>query len=89
MSAEYIDIPNCPKCSLSHRYKLEVDRSVVVKMITMDDMQERPRSVRVTRIFTCPETDEEFQGRLVLTDTSSDRIKNVTVVGVATDEQDA
>lgn len=83
MSIEYLEIPKCPKCSDGHRYKLKVERSMVVKMMTMADFNEPERKVRVTRIFTCPTNSEEFQARFVLTDTSSGRIENVSVVGLA------
>lgn len=87
MATEYLDIPNCPKCTEVHRYKLEVDRAVVMKMLTMTDMSERARQVRITRLFTCPTKNEEFEVRFILTDTSSSRIKDVTVVGIADDNE--
>ncbi len=83
MATEHLDIPNCPKCPDVHRYKLDVERALVIKMLTMSDMSERPRQVKVTRLFTCPTTNEEFEARFILTDTSSDRIKDVKVVGIA------
>ena len=87
MATEHLDIPNCPKCSDGHRYKLEVDIALVIKMLTMSDMIERPRQVRITRLFTCPTTNEEFEARFILTDTSSNRIKDVKVVGIANDNE--
>lgn len=85
MSDEYtaIDIAKCPKCGNRHRYRLQVERSTVLKSLTASELNERPRSLQVTRIFTCPVRDEEFQGTLTLKDTSSDRIKSVTVLGTA------
>lgn len=90
MSTEYLDIPNCPKCFGGHRYKLEVERSIVIKMMTMSDLnepEEPERKVKVTRIFTCPTKNEEYQARFVLTDTSSNRIKNVKVIGLENDDK--
>jgi hypothetical protein len=87
MATEYFDIPNCPKCHAGHRYKLQVDRSIVIKMLTMSDMSERPRRVRITRLFTCPKKNEEYEATFILTDTSSSRIKNVTVVGIANEKE--
>ncbi len=87
MATEYLDIPNCPKCTDGHRYKLEVDRALVIKMLTMSDMSERPRQVRITRLFTCPTKNKEFEARFILTDTSSNRINNVKVVGIADDNE--
>ena len=87
MSTEYLEIPKCPKCSDGHRYKLNVERSIVMKMLTADDMNESPRSVKITRLFTCPIKNEEFQVKFVLYDTSSDRIKDVTVIGISHDKE--
>ena len=87
MNTEYLYIPNCPKCTGRHRYKLRVDRSVVIKLLTMSDLSESPRQVRFTRFFTCPIKNEEFEARFVLTDTSSNRIKDVTVEGIADDNE--
>jgi hypothetical protein len=74
-----------PKCPYGHRYKLKVERAIVIKMLTMSDLNERPRRVRVTRLFTCPLKNEEFQARFILTDTSWDRIKDVQVAGITND----
>ncbi len=85
MSVEYLDISDCPKCSTRHRYRLNVERSIVIKKMIVADVNESERKVRVTRIFTCPEKDEEFQATFVLTDTPSDQILDVTVIGVDDD----
>ncbi len=85
MSTEHLEIPECPKCNDGHRYKLDVERSIVMKMLTMEDIDERPRSVKITRLFTCPVKNEEFQAKFSLSDTSSDRIIDVTVIGVSHD----
>ncbi len=87
MSTEYLEIRNCPKCSDGHRYKLNVTRSCVMKMLTMSDINEMPRQVRFTRFFTCPTRNEEFQANIIMTDTSGNRIKNVTVEGIANDNE--
>ncbi len=87
MATEYLDIPKCPKCPDGHRYKLKVDRALVIKMVTMSDMSERPQQVRITRLFTCPRKNEEFEASFILTDTSSSRIKDVKVVGIADDNE--
>lgn len=87
MSTEYIDIPNCPKCKFGHRYKLNIERAIVLKMITMSDMNEQPRQVKITRLFTCPKQNEDFEATFILADTSSDRIKDVQVIGIANDNE--
>jgi len=87
MATEYLEIPSCPKCSDGHKYKLEVDRAFVMKMLTIPDMNERPRQVKITRLFTCPTKNEEFEASFILTDTSSSRIEEVKVVGIADDKE--
>lgn len=87
MRTEYLNIPKCPKCKDAHRYKLNVDRSIVIKMLTMADMSERPRQVKITRFFTCPIKEEDFEATFILTDTSSSRINNVQVAGIADDNE--
>jgi len=87
--SECIAIDSCPKCQGRHRYKLAVDRSIVIKMLTASDMYERARQVRFVRLFTCPVKKEDYQATFYLSDTSSDRIKDVRVVGiVSSDEQE-
>ncbi len=86
MGAEHLDIPDCPKCNDGHRYQLYVKRAMVIKMMITDMQTERPRTVKYTRLFTCPTSNEDFQARFTLTDTSSDRIEDVTVTGLASDE---
>jgi hypothetical protein len=86
MADEYLNIKSCPKCTNEHKYKLKVDRAVVLKYISPSDLYEQPRTVRMTRLFTCPITNADFQATFTLTDTSSDRIEAVNVVGVAKDE---
>lgn len=85
MTSEHIDISVCPKCKGPHRYKLEVERALVLKTMTAADFNEQPRQVKFTRFFTCPVKNEEFQASFALTDTSSDRIARVRVVGTGND----
>jgi hypothetical protein len=81
---EVITIERCPRCPNSHRYRLAVQRSILLKMFTMDDMTEQLRPVRVTRLFTCPTTNEDYEARIVLYDDSGNRIKQVgQVLGLA------
>jgi len=50
MATEHLDVSRCPRCALAHRYKLAVERTLILKLMTMADMTERPRQVRVTRL---------------------------------------
>ena len=78
--SETTTISNCPVCGGKHTYSLKVERSIVFKMITLRDMQERPRRVHFTRLFTCKKEPKDFQGTFILSDTSSSRIKSVDVI---------
>lgn len=84
MSIEYLQVNDCPKCEGVHKYSLKVERSVIMKMMTSSDLSEKPRKVKLIRLFTCPTSQEDYQATFILTDTSSDRIEGVTVLG-ATD----
>lgn len=83
MSSEVLEISKCPKCGNKHRYNIEVKRSFVMRMMTAADIHEQKRQVRVTRLFTCPTNNEDFEAKFILTDTSFDRIENVSVCGIA------
>jgi hypothetical protein len=83
---EILRIPNCPKCNEPHNYKLRVKRAHVIKMLTMNDMRERPVLRKYTRLFICPSKKENFQATISLQDTSNDRIESVDVIGVDNDE---
>jgi len=88
MSKETIEIEGCTHCGGTHTYTLEVERAVIIKMMTVSDMSERCRSVKVTRLFVCPVKKEQYQATFYLEDTSSSRIKDVSVVRLAGDASD-
>ena len=85
MEFEFFDLRKCPMCPSSHRFKLAVERDVVIKVITFPHESELPRKVRFTRFFVCPVTNLEFQATFELTETARDRIINVQVKGAAHD----
>jgi hypothetical protein len=85
VAAEHLDISRCPRCNKSHRYRLAVERSYVMKLLTPAAMTEPARQVRFTRLFLCPTKNDEFEATFILTDTSSTRIRSVTVGGSADD----
>jgi len=87
MASEYVKITGCPKCQGEHKYRLEVKRALIMKMLTASDMNERPRTVRLTRLFTCPKTQADYQATFTVTDTSHNRIEGVTVLGDAGDDE--
>jgi hypothetical protein len=77
---ETISMTNCPLCGNKHTYKLDVERSMVIKMLTA--LNEPHRSVKMIRIFICPQKDKEYQATLTLYENSSNRIKSVKVIGI-------
>jgi len=81
---EKLKIKNCPICKGNHTYKLEVERTFVMKMIVCSPgkEEEKPQQQRFTRIFVCPEKNEKFQASFTLFETSDDRIKSVKVEGM-------
>jgi hypothetical protein len=87
MSDETVKIKGCPHCGNAHTYALEVERAIVLKNILMDDTSEQPRRVKITRLFICPENNEQYQGTFYLYDTSSDRIQNVSVTGLVEEDE--
>jgi len=90
MAEEKLEIPKCPLCGEKHTYRLEVERTYVIKYIqisTNNDLRETPKPVKFTRIFVCPTKNEKFQASFILYDGSNDRIKSVTVGGVIEDEK--
>ena len=81
--AEIVSIRNCPHCRATHYYKLEVERTILMKWMGSFDTPEQPRTVKVTRLFVCPVKHEQYQGTFYLQDTSSNRIKDVKVIDIA------
>jgi len=61
---------------------------MIIKMLTMSDMNEPTRRVRITRLFTCPVTKEDYQATFTLTDTSYNRIADVSVIGVGANDEE-
>lgn len=84
---ETITIPSCPICAASHTYSLKIERSLVLGMVSVNDIHEKPRAVRITRLFTCPSKAQDFQATFVLYDTANSRIKSVDVSELAEDTQ--
>lgn len=84
MSVEYIEIKVCPECRNSHKYALDVERTIVLFSRPPENWEIRRR--RFTRLMTCPRTNGEFQATLSLSDSIGDRIRSVRVQGPVKDE---
>lgn len=86
---ETLKIKPCPQCGKSHEYRLNVSRTIVIgsviSILTSDGAFEQPRKVWFTRLFTCPKTNQDFQARFFLTDSSSSEIRSVSVAGLVDD----
>jgi hypothetical protein len=69
---------SCPLCGQEHRYPITIRRAVVMQM----HAERAPATeVRVTRLFTCPTKNEEFEGSLIIRETADSRIESVDVAG--------
>jgi hypothetical protein len=79
---ETITIAKCPLCQKTHTYSLEVERSYVMKNITMNMPPSPIRTVTYTRLFNCPIKNENFQANIVLHESFDNKIKSVTVKGI-------
>ena len=82
---EKLKIPDCPICGGEHTYKLKVERTYVIELLTRNNLRESSQPASFTRIFVCPTTNKKFQASFTL-QTSSAEIKSVTVGGVIEDE---
>ena len=87
MSEEKLVIHKCPICGGRHTYRLKVERTYIMKLLTMSDLKEPSQPVRFTRIFVCPTKNKKFQASFILYQTSLSQIKSVTVEGVSVDEE--
>jgi len=81
---EKLKIKECPMCSKgNHTYKLSVERTFVMKRMTISSMEEKakrqPRTF--TRIFVCPRTNKKFQASFTLFETPDSKIESVKVEG--------
>jgi hypothetical protein len=71
----------CPLCSQQHRYKLAVERSIVVFSITSFTPSRTERTYKTfKRVFTCPTKAEPFQAVIRLEQTTGSIIHDVRVV---------
>jgi len=86
MCSEYVEISPCPLCSQRHRYRLEVERSYVIRMAT-GAPEKQSWSKPITRFFTCPVENEEFEATFRLLEGSSKDITAVRVTGVAVERE--
>ena len=82
-----ITIGQCPLCKKSHTYELEILRSVVVyNFLSVRDYE--PKKKSFTRLFSCPETKDDFQASFVVIEYFGSPIESVKVAGLADEAQD-
>ena len=75
-SNEVFDVPKCPSCGKSHKYRMTVLRSNVLFGASDGD---KPAEKRVRRIFICPEKGAKFEGIVILQDDPKNKIASITV----------
>ncbi len=78
---ETITISSCPVCSEGHEYSVIVTRSTSIGLISLDfgQSKQQPRKKRVTRLFTCPTRNENFQVTLTFLEYPSSPINSIEV----------
>ena len=87
MSRETFRIGICPYCRGAHTYQLEVERAVLMRMPGTRKKHEKPSKVEVTQLFFCPLKNEEYEVQFHLQDTSADRIRAVSVIGLVEEQK--
>lgn len=78
-SREEVTIARCPHCSASHTYALDVERSVVMHLMTLGMERAAPTRRTFTRLFACPAKNEHYEADVTLIESASDRIQSVSV----------
>lgn len=74
---ETITIAECPHCKQTHKYSLQVERTMVIKLMVAEDLNNRPKPIIFSRIFTCPNKNEQFQAQITLFQSSTKHINSV------------
>jgi len=82
MSEETVLVEICPHCRGAHTYRLLVARAVTLSVLPPSKKREKPSNVEVTQVFVCPLKDQTYEASFYLQDTSSDRIRAVSVIGL-------
>ena len=78
VSRQVFKVPDCPKCKLTHEYNLKIRRSIV--KAHHGTHPDRKKSIK--RLFTCPNTEEDFEVTFILKTNRLRRILSVEVTGV-------
>jgi hypothetical protein len=73
-TAERIDL-KCPLCPQTHEYDLTVSWMTIYALAG----EEKTIETDVTRLFTCPTKDDEFEATLRLSETTRRRLLAVDV----------
>jgi len=82
-----LTIKQCPLCKNSHTYELKIMRSFVMyDLASLRDHE--PKRKSYTRLFSCPETKEDFQASFIIVEYPGNPIESVEVSGLANEVQD-
>jgi hypothetical protein len=76
----------CPKCNKSHKYTLEIHRSIVMYHLGVPT---KTKEHKFTRIFICPETGKKFQACIVVTQQAGEILHDVVPVLYSSEESKA
>ena len=83
-SNEIFDVPKCPSCSKPHKYSVAVLRSSYMFGVSDTDA---PSEKRFRRLFTCPNTETDFEGFVVVKDDPKNKIVSIVVEGLIKEEE--
>jgi hypothetical protein len=83
-----LTVAKCPKCSGSHKYLLEVQRSYSLGYTPLGPQPFRMGKKSFTRLFTCPVTAEDFQAIFWIKEEPNASIQAVEVKRLATESTD-
>ena len=80
MSIQELEIPKCPLCGEKHIYKLKIDRSPIIRLLTGHTLNDKRYWRTFTRIFICPVKNEKFQATFKLY--VDDEVESITIEGI-------
>lgn len=69
---------SCPICKSNHIYSIKISKAHVFFQMSRD-MNTSPNTIKVNRIFTCPNNNKEFQATLKLMENFGEKIDGVEV----------
>lgn len=73
-----ITIDNCPICSKSHTYDVSIRKTSLMTFTKTED-ERGIQKVPVTRLFSCPDKEGNFEITFLVLKTPDEIIKEITI----------